>query len=359
MGDLFDAFTIKMLALAVIYLFLPLSALTYYSFRRHRHLTKVERILRVLAVDERDRASFDITDSGLHLLLAVTYSSIVSVVGLAALMFNEHVEKSLGLVAANAADAALSFPVDDSLLMLGMAFLGAYLWGIQYVFRRYMADDLNPGVFYGLSMRMLLAGALAVIIFNAYEALAGGGESSRGVGRTMWPTLAFVLGMFPQQGLNWLREKIPMFSPQKDPSVRTLPLEMIEGISIHDRLRLEERGIDSCHNLATTDFVPLAISTPYSARTLIDWMLQAKLCIYCGDAMRDLRAYGIRTVVDLEGMTPEQMDVLAQETSVTRPALEQAKLYLTRSAEVARLRKIGRVLGVFATGVCDDGDPVA
>lgn len=361
MGDLFDAVTIKLLALVVIYLFLPLSALTYYSFRRHRHLTKVERILRVLAVDERDRASYDTADSGLHLLLAVTYSSIVSVVGLAALMFNERVETSLGMVAAKAGDAALSFPVDDSLLMLGMAFLGAYLWGIQYVFRRYMSDDLSPGVFYGLSMRMLLAGALAVVIFNAYEALAGGGggESSRGVGRTMWPALAFVLGMFPQRGLNWLREKIPMFSPDKDPSVRMLPLEMIEGISLHDRLRLEECGIDSCHNLATTDFVPLSISTPYSARTLIDWMLQAKLCIYCGDAMRDLRGYGIRTIADLEEMTPEQMDLLAQETSVTRPALEQAKLYLKRSPEVARLRKIGSLLGVFAMAVRDDGSSVA
>jgi hypothetical protein len=275
-------------------------------------------------------------------------------------MFNVEMEAKFGLNQSNAAGAGPIFPVDNSLLMLGMAFLGAYLWGIQYVFRRYVADDLSPGVFYGLSMRMLLAGALAVVIFNGYEALAGsGGESSGGVGRSMWPALAFVLGMFPQRGLTWLREKIPMFSPEKDPTVRRLPLEMVEGISIHDRLRLEECGIDSCHNLATTDFVPLAIGSPYSARTLIDWMLQAKLCIYCGDAMRDLRGYGIRTIVDLEDMTPEQMDELAKETSVTRSSLEQAKLYLLRSPEVIRLRRIGHLLGVFATAVRDDGSTVA
>lgn len=360
MGDLFDAITIKMLALVVIYLFLPLSALTYYTFRRQRHLSKVKRILRVLAVDERDHGSYDTDYPGLHLLLAVIYSSIVSIVGLAALMFNEHMEISLGLAPAATGNLPLTFPVDDSLLMLGMAFLGAYLWGIQNVFRRYMADDLSPGVFYALSVRMLLAGALAVVIFNAYEALAGGGgDSSQGIGRTMWPALAFVLGMFPQRGIAWLREKIPMFSPVKDPTVRRMPLEMVEGISIHDRLRLEECGLDSCHDLATTDFVPLSISTPYSARTLIDWMLQAKLCIYCGDATRDLRNYGIRTIVDLEEMTPEQMDALAQETSVTRPALEQAKVYLKRSPEVARLRKIGNLLGVFANAVRDDGASVS
>jgi hypothetical protein len=153
-----------------------------------------------------------------------------------------------------------------------------------------------------------------------------------------------------------LREKIPMFSPESDPTARRMPLEMVEGISIHDRLRLEECGVDSCHDLATTDFVPLAIGTPYSARTLIDWILQAKLCIYCGDAMRDLRHHGIRTIVDLEDMSRDQMEALAQETSVTQPALEQAKAYLNRSPEIARLRKIGILLGVFANAVRDDGE---
>lgn len=354
-----DATAIKALALFVIYLFLPLSALTYYSFRRPRHLAKVRRIIRVLEVDERDMASYDEAYPGRHLLLAVVYSSIVCIVGLAALMFNTIIEAKFLALPTDVRVGAMNFPVDDSLLMLGMAFLGAYLWGIQYVYRRYMSDDINPGVFYGLSMRMLLAGALAVVIFNAYEALAGGGaavgntSSAQGIGKTIWPALAFVLGMFPQRGLTWLREKVPMFSPEKDPTVRELPLEMIEGIEMHDRLRLEECGLDSCHDLATTDFVPLAIHTPYSARTLIDWMLQAKLCIYCGDAMRDLRSYGIRTIIDVESMTPEQMDVLSQETSVTRPALERAKLYLNRSQEVTRLRKIGNLLGVFATAVVD------
>ena len=45
---MFGELTIKMLALFVIYLFLPLSAVTYYSFRRQRHLSTVERILRCL-----------------------------------------------------------------------------------------------------------------------------------------------------------------------------------------------------------------------------------------------------------------------------------------------------------------------
>ena len=38
------------------------------------------------------------------------------------------------------------FPVARSWLIFGMGFLGGYLWGIQYVFRRYVDDDLTPGV---------------------------------------------------------------------------------------------------------------------------------------------------------------------------------------------------------------------
>ena len=99
--------------------------------------------------------------------------------------------------------------------------------------------------------------------------------------------------------------------------------------------------------------MPLAISTPYSARTLIDWILQAKLCVYAGDAMGDLRAYGIRTIVDLEGMDNKELDTLALETSITRPALDQAMRYLERAPEVPRLRKIGQLMGIFAGAVPD------
>jgi predicted RecB family nuclease len=59
-------------------------------------------------------------------------------------------------------------------------------------------------------------------------------------------------------------------------AVPRAPLGMVEGIENHDRLRLEELGIDTCYDLATADFVPLVLRMPYSALQLIDWILQAK-----------------------------------------------------------------------------------
>ena len=61
---------------------------------------------------------------------------------------------------------------------------------------------------------------------------------------------------------------------------------MIEGVSGYDKMRLAELGIDSCHDLAMADFIPLVLKTSYGPRELADWILQAKLCVYCGEAVR-------------------------------------------------------------------------
>jgi len=70
----------------------------------------------------------------------------------------------------------------------------------------------------------------------------------------------YALGMFPQRGVRWLTDRLPMLAPETAPSVRSAPLEMIEGIESDDIMRLEEVGIDTCYDLATADFVPLLLN---------------------------------------------------------------------------------------------------
>jgi hypothetical protein len=76
------------------------------------------------------------------------------------------------------------FPQWGSRLVVGMAFLGAYLWGIQYVLRRYLLNDLRPSVYYGLTLRLILAASTAVVLYNAYAALASACLSDRHVSPT-------------------------------------------------------------------------------------------------------------------------------------------------------------------------------
>jgi hypothetical protein len=80
---------------------------------------------------------------------------------------------------------------------------------------------------------------------------------------------------------------------------------------------------------------------------LIDWILQAKLCVYFGEGVKELRQFGIRTLVDLETLTPEELATLPQDTSVTATVLARAIGSCRTSPEIARLREVGQMLGMF------------
>ena len=345
----FDSVTVfKLIGMIVLCPFLPLTAVTYYFVRRHRRTIEVERIFAILEIDPALRKAYDDEKAGRYFFGAVAYASVVSFIGLALLFlgpqlgFAEFPSVPLGTV---------QFPQTGSRLVFGMAFLGAYVWGFWYVLLRYDLNDLVPSVYYSLSTRMIFAALLALVIYNVYEAVAGGDHSvggSTSMTSTVWPALAFLLGMFPQRGVWWLTDRLPMLAPETDPSVRSAPLEMIEGIESNDLMRLEEVGIDTCYDLATADFVPLLLNTPYDARELVDWILQAKLCVYFGEAMKELRRHSIRTVIDLAQLTPEDIDTLAPETALTKFALQRAQKAVQDDPEIERLRKIGQLMSRFS-----------
>ena len=335
----------KLLAVGVLYVFLPLTAFTYHFSRRHRREIEVARMLALLNVD-REYGKAYAAETLFAYLWAVAYSSIIVGFGLAMLFFSVE----LGLVDAEFpafAIAGVDFPQRGSRIVFAMAFLGAYLSGLQHVYRRYAANDLSPTLYYGLAMRIILAAIVAVIIYNAYTALAGTSESDSGITANIWPALAFLIGIFPQRGLRWMSDRTPMLSQASDPAVRPAPLEMIEGVEAHDVLRLEELGIDNCYDLATADFVPVLLKTPYSARQLIDWILQAKLCVYFGDSVKELRRLGIRTILDLDALGEEEIVNLPLETSVTTTVLARARDSVRTNPELHRLREVGQLLGMF------------
>lgn len=331
----------KLLVLVIVLGFIPMTAIAHFRLRQPRRKVELKRTFSILHLDCDLRRAFVAVNPGLHYFLSAGYCLIVSAAGLFLLLF----APDWGLTEFPAVTTAnITFPAEGSRLITAMAFLGAYLWGIQHIFRRYTLNDLIPGVYYGLSMRILFASVVALVIFNAFEALAGSSGEGGLIMKT-WPALALVVGMFPQRGFGWLMEKVPVFSSTSDPSVRNLPLEMIEGIEVHDRMRLEELGIDTCYDLATADFVPLMLKSPYCARQLVDWILQAKLCVFFGPAVKDLRQHSIRTIEDL--LSVEDMEALAAETAVTRSALQQARRTVEKDQEISRLGEAARLLGRF------------
>ena len=335
----------KLVTLAVLYIFVPLSAVTYYLSRRRRRIIEVDRILGLLNLDPAYRRAFA-ADSATSYLGAVAYLTTVVSIGLALLFFSNEVGLSGGEFP-TVTVGEMEFPQRGSRIVFAMAFLGVYIAALQHIYRRYATTDLSPTVYYGASIRILGAAVFALVIYNAFAALSGSGGAESGVTAAIWPALGFLIGIFPQQGLRWLTERLPMLSSKQETFVRPAPLEMIEGVEAHDVLRLEELGIDTCYDLASSDFVPLVLKTPYSPRQLIDWILQAKMCVHFGETVKDLRRLGIRTMVDLEALTPEEIEALPAETSVTAPVLQRAREAITRNSEVERLRELGVMLGTF------------
>jgi hypothetical protein len=341
----------KLYVAGVLYAFVPLSAFTYHFFRRNRRAIEVNRMLSLLNVQPEYAKAYEAETLSAY-LWAVAYASIVAGIGLALLFFS----LEIGLVDAEFPArtlAGVEFPQKGSRIVFAMAFLGAYLSGLQLIYRRYSANDLSPALYYGFAIRMFLAAVVAVIIFNAFAALAGvsspdgGADVNGGITANIWPALAFLIGLFPHRGLRWLSEKNPLSSQGGDPTVRAAPLEMLEGVESHDVLRLEELGIDNCYDLASADFIPTLLKTPYSARQLLEWILQAKLCVFFGDSIKELRRLGIRTIMDLDSLTEEEITNLPLETSVTATVLARARDSVKSNPELGRLREVGHLIGMF------------
>src|SRR3546814_12327920 len=95
---------------------------------------------------------------------------------------------------------------------------------------------------------------------------------------------------------------------------------MIQGVTVNDRLRLAEEGIESCFDLANADFVQLLFTTPYQPLELIDWLLQARLVMYFGKSADTMREHGIRTSTDLKMLGDAGPLELADKSSAPNAA---------------------------------------
>ena len=132
---------------------------------------------------------------------------------------------------------------------------------------------------------------------------------------------------------------------------------MIEGMTAYDIFRLEELGIDTCYDLANADFIPLLLKTSYGSRELIDWLLQAKLCVRFGESIEELRTRGIRTITDFDGLDDAYLENLAKETTLTLPSLQKATRTSISDQNIERLKRAAELLGHYWEG--DDTQPGA
>ena len=188
--------------------------------------------------------------------------------------------------------------VPDDALRFG--FLGAYAFILQDLVRRYFRDDLKTGAYISATVRVVFV----VLVVVAIDQLPMWDDGSLPDAKNV---TAFVIGLFPQAGLQALQAAMAKPLRRWLPSITTdYPLSSIEGLNVWQEARFAEEGIEEMQHLVSADLVELLLRSRTTVSKLMDWLDQATLAMRCpggdkGKAVREeLRRLGIRTATDLE-----------------------------------------------------------
>lgn len=335
----------------VLMLFIPFTAVSFYVVRRDVRRRQLREDCRALGLDyEHYYHIYKRETRESHFLYAVCFTSVVTLLGLTAVMLGIELglNETPNLLLLGAFEAIDSKAIETyqtgTLLFFGMAFLGAYLWGLQHILHRYYTSDLVPAVYYGLGTRMIFAAVIALMVYHMLPDIADPSGAEGGLGSSFLPALAFMIGIFPQRALQYLTDRLNSILSRAEAKAREVPLELIQGISVNDRLRLAEEGIESCFDLANAEFVQLLFTTPYQPLELIDWQQQARLVLYFGKAAEELRDHGVRTISDLKALDDTTAMELAERTSATKAAVEMARRRAQQDGSVEFLESLRRTL---------------
>lgn len=251
-------------------------------------------------------------------VLPVTFATIITLFGAVGMVFTADLS---GLLRNNVVFSGVQVSLDaqevvnplaiQSFAVAVYAFLGSFLWSANVIVRRVINMDLQPNVYYSAGLRIIFACVLAV----ALSFLVGNSEKGQ---VSTWlqsslPALAILAGTFPESVMNYFINFFQDYIKIDPLNTEVLSLEKIEGMTLAHRERIAEANIDNAQNLASASLSKLMIETPYDARTLIDWIGQAKLLCYAKKDIEKYHQLGLRTVFDFltEDKTPEKFVVLA------------------------------------------------
>ncbi len=345
----------KILLILILSSFMPILACSFLRTRVKRKQEEYGRAIAFLGVDDSQgafatRAVIDEYSWGSY-IVPVIAATLVTAFGLVSLFFAADLvaldEVERNVVLTGLFDGADPEQFDrlrwQSMVVLTMAFLGAYLWSCQNIIRRLVAGDLAPIEYFNSTLRMILAPLLALMV--AFLAEASGFASTS---RTALPVVAFMAGMLPGAAFFYLQEKFAGLLGWSENSAHNLRLTMIEGLNRFHEVRLSEAGIDNAQNLAEANLVALILKTPFGPHQLIDWIGQAQLFLEFKDDLEKLRRHGIRTAFDLREITDEaRLGEIAAAAEVSSVTLQTVADRLRTDSRFERLAEFRRRLSAI------------
>jgi len=179
------------------------------------------------------------------------------------------------------------------------AFIGAYFFALQMLFRRYVLRDLRPSAYVSISMRIILA-VIGIWVAGSAASILGFGDK-----QTSLYITGFVIGVFPPIVWQFVQSAFKRVGATFVlPNLRSeLPINDLDGLTVWHEARLEEEGIENIPNMATADIVELVVQTRFPGEQIIDWVDQAILFTSMGpdpEPRKKLRVHGIRTATSLQ-----------------------------------------------------------
>jgi hypothetical protein len=227
------------------------------------------------------------------------------------------------------------------------AFLGAYFFSMQMLFRRYVRADLRGSAYVAVVLRVLLA-VIGAWVVSTVGKQAGWTEQSQLL------TLSFVIGVFPMVTWQVIRGAASKVFKLALPSLESrLPLERLDGLTVWHETRLEEEDIENVQNMATADIVDLLVNTRIPATRIVDWVDQAILLTQLGpdaanngdesSARRRLAKHGVRTASALlktvADKTDEEMETFSRVLvdSDGNPAIPSIASAITTNSNLGRV----------------------
>jgi hypothetical protein len=157
--------------------------------------------------------------------------------------------------------------------MLLSGFLGAYVFNLQMLSRRYFQSDLKPSAYTSAAIRVVVVLILVTVLHQlpAFSDSTGNQEA----------VVAFVVGMFPLVGLQALNRVVAVVLRSALPSLRSAyPLSDLDGLNVWYEARLLEEGIEDMQNLVSANTVEVLLHTRVPVGRLVDWYDQAQLFLH-------------------------------------------------------------------------------
>jgi hypothetical protein len=330
------------LGIAVLCSFFPFSVISFHRHRLPKKRREYQRIRRILGKDkeageeERSLEVFREEYKGTDYILPVFFVTLFCALGFWVLFAGKPPIILSGIFAGGFSKTGLSaLPYSHlSLVAIGMAILGSYVWSIQYISRRLNTLDLSPGAYYSIGTRIIFASFVSVTLHHFIQSL---NLESRNELIQLLPVIAFFTGIFPQRAMQYIQEKMIIFR-KVGKGAHELSLDMIEGMNLFNKVRLAEVGIDNAQNLAEGNLEELILKTPFNPGLLLDWIVQAKLYVIFKDQISGLRRAGVRTVLDFRAACKENgFGILSNLSEISEEQLSTANQVIGEDPDVAAM----------------------